>query len=48
LRFPRFLKIRTDKDPEDATPSSLIVDMYKQQAAVMNNEKVDFNDDEYY
>jgi len=48
LRFPRYLKLREDKDPEDCSPTSLIVDMYNQQAAVMNNEKqeVNFDDEE--
>lgn len=45
LRFPRFLKHRDDKDPEDATPSSMIVDMYKQQASVMNALSSKMEDD---
>ena len=46
LRFPRFLKLRDDKDAEDCTASSQIVEMYNQQPAVMNNEKINFDDEE--
>lgn len=36
LRFPRFIKFREDKTPEECTNSSQIVEMYNQQAAVVN------------
>lgn len=34
LRFPRFLRSRTDKDPRDCTSAQQIVDMYHNQASV--------------
>ena len=45
LRFPRFLRLRDDKSPEDATTSTQIADMYRQQANVAD---VDEGDDDYY
>merc|ERR1712039_723641 len=38
LRFPRFLRIRDDKQPEESTSSEQIVDMYEAQAAVGGKE----------
>ena len=48
LRFPRLIKIREDKEPRDATPSSMIHDMYSQQASILNQNNTKFDDDDMY
>merc|ERR1719327_978998 len=44
LRFPRFLRIRDDKSPEEATGSDQIVDMFEAQASVGGAGKDDDDD----
>eukprot|EP00741_Cyanophora_paradoxa_P004030 tig00000754_g3915.t1 len=39
LRFPRFVRIRDDKAPEQSTDASQIADMYENQAVVRSNRR---------
>ena len=48
LRFPRFLKVRDDKKPEEATSSQRVAEMYRKQEGVGKNKGPSVDDDFEY
>lgn len=48
LRFPRFIKEREDKKPEQATGSRMVVDLYQKQESVSKSKGPAVDDDFEY
>ena len=47
LRFPRLIKVREDKKPQEASSNEFVIDLYRQQAVVKNTGKMEEEDDFY-
>ncbi|KAL8678504.1 MAG: hypothetical protein Q9186_005140 [Xanthomendoza sp. 1 TL-2023] len=48
LRFPRFLKVREDKKPEQATESRMVMELYRKQENVGKDKGPSIDDDFEY
>lgn len=47
IRFPRLVRVRDDKGPEDSTSPEQVADMYRQQAVLQSGQKGGGGEEEY-
>eukprot|EP00884_Botryococcus_braunii_P018910 jgi/Botrbrau1/5702/Bobra.0071s0035.1 len=47
IRFPRLVRVRDDKAPEDATGAEQVAEMYRRQALAQSNNKASAADEDY-
>lgn len=45
LRFPRFIKVRDDKSPEEASSAAMVAELYHSQALARSKEHADLDED---
>ncbi|XP_053307437.1 DNA ligase 1 isoform X2 [Spea bombifrons] len=48
LRFPRFVRVRDDKKPEEATNSLQVADLYRKQQQIQNTLSAEKGEEDFY
>ncbi|OCT72895.1 DNA ligase 1 isoform X1 [Xenopus laevis] len=48
LRFPRFVRIRDDKKPEESTNSFQVADLYRKQQQIQNTSSTEKAEEDFY